>query len=142
MRSGTGGNSGNWRRASACRSRNSWAKRRSTSARRARPCGPRGRGRGVEACSIVRNKRVLLHAVSVPGMANVFEPDFDAEQDESPFTWRRAWLGRQAGAEALGASLFEVPPGSSSFPLHVHHANEEMILVLAGRPTLRSIDGE
>ncbi len=75
-------------------------------------------------------------------MANVFEPDFDAEQDESPFTWRRARLGRQAGAEALGASLFEVPPGASSFPLHVHHANEEMIVVLAGRPTLRSIDGE
>src|SRR3954454_10551290 len=75
-------------------------------------------------------------------MANVFEPDFDAEQDEPPFTWRRARLGRQAGAEALGASLFELPPGASSFPLHVHHANEEMIVVLAGRPTLRSIDSE
>ena len=74
-------------------------------------------------------------------MANVFEPDFDAEQDKPPFTWRRARLGRQAGAEALGASLFELPPGASSFPLHVHHANEEMIVVLAGRPTLRSIDG-
>ena len=75
-------------------------------------------------------------------MANVFEPDFDAEQDKPPFTWRRARLGRQAGAEALGASLFELPPGASSFPLHVHHANEEMLVVLAGRPTLRSIDGE
>ena len=74
-------------------------------------------------------------------MPNVFEPDFDAEQDRPPFTWRRARLGRQAGAEALGASLFELPPGASSFPLHVHHANEEMIVVLAGRPTLRSIDG-
>ena len=29
-----------------------------------------------------------------------------------------------------------------SFPLHVHHANEELIVVLAGRPTLRSLDGE
>jgi uncharacterized cupin superfamily protein len=74
-------------------------------------------------------------------MANVFDPDFDAEQrDKPPFTWRRARLGRQAGAESLGASLFELPPGASSFPLHVHHANEEMIVVLAGRPTLRSID--
>jgi uncharacterized cupin superfamily protein len=75
-------------------------------------------------------------------LANVFEPDFDAEQDEPPFTWRRARVGRQAGAEALGASLFELPPGASSFPLHAHHANEEMILVLSGRPTLRSIDDE
>jgi uncharacterized cupin superfamily protein len=75
-------------------------------------------------------------------MANVYDPDFDAEQEKPPFTWRRARLGRQAGAKALGASLFELPPGASSFPLHVHHANEEMIVVLAGRPTLRSIDGE
>jgi uncharacterized cupin superfamily protein len=73
---------------------------------------------------------------------NVFEPSFDAEQDETPFTWRRARIGRQAGSEKLGASLFEVPPGASSFPLHVHHANEELIVVLAGRPTLRTIDDE
>ncbi|MEA2422341.1 MAG: hypothetical protein QOF55_1440 [Thermoleophilaceae bacterium] len=75
-------------------------------------------------------------------MANVFDPDFDAQQDEPPFTWRRARLGRQAGSEELGASLFELAPGASSFPLHVHHANEEMIVVLSGRPTLRSIDAE
>ena len=75
-------------------------------------------------------------------MANVYDPEFDAEQDKPPFTWRRARLGRQAGAEALGASLFELPPGASSFPLHVHHANEEMVVVLSGRPTLRSVDGE
>lgn len=73
---------------------------------------------------------------------NVFEPSFDAEQDEPPFTWRRARLGRQAGGEKLGASLFELPRGASSFPLHVHHANEELIVVLAGRPTLRTIDAE
>ena len=73
---------------------------------------------------------------------NVFEPDFDAEQDQPPFTWRRSRIGRQAGSEKLGASLFELPAGASSFPLHVHHANEELIVVLAGRPTLRSLDGE
>jgi uncharacterized cupin superfamily protein len=74
--------------------------------------------------------------------SNVFEPSFDAEQDRPPFSWRRARIGRQAGAEKLGASLFELPPDASSFPLHVHHANEEMIVVLAGRPTLRTLDGE
>jgi uncharacterized cupin superfamily protein len=73
---------------------------------------------------------------------NVFRPDFDAEQDRPPFRWRRARLGRQAGAQQLGASLFELEPGSSTFPLHVHHANEELLLVLEGRPTLRTIDGE
>ena len=73
---------------------------------------------------------------------NVFDPDFDAEQDKPPFTWRRARLGRQAGSEKLGASLFELPPGASSFPLHVHHANEELLVVLAGTPTLRTLEGE
>ncbi len=84
----------------------------------------------------------MTRAVSVWRVANVFEPDWDAEQDKPPYTWRRARLGRQAGSEQLGASMFELPPGASSFPLHVHYANEEMLVVLAGRPTLRTIDGE
>ena len=75
-------------------------------------------------------------------MSNVFDPYWDAEQDRRPFTWRRARVGRQAGCEKLGASLFELPPGASSFPMHIHHANEELIVVLAGRPTLRTSDGE
>jgi uncharacterized cupin superfamily protein len=75
-------------------------------------------------------------------VANLFEPDWDAEQDRPPFSWRRSRIGRQAGSEKLGASLFEVGPGDSTFPLHVHHANEELIVVLAGRPTLRTVDGE
>jgi uncharacterized cupin superfamily protein len=75
-------------------------------------------------------------------MANIFQPDWDTEQERPPFTWRRARLGRQVGSERLGASLFELPPGASSFPLHIHHANEELIVVLAGRPTLRTLDSQ
>lgn len=73
---------------------------------------------------------------------NIFDPNFDAEQDKPPFSWRRSRLGRQAGSEKLGASLFEVPAGASSFPLHIHHANEELLIVIAGTPTLRTLDGE
>jgi uncharacterized cupin superfamily protein len=73
---------------------------------------------------------------------NLFEPDWDAERDAPPFRWRRARLGRQAGARDLGASLFEVPPGGATFPLHAHFANEELLVVLAGRPTLRTQEGE
>ena len=74
-------------------------------------------------------------------MANLFDPEFDAEQDEPGFRWRRARLGRQAGAERLGASLFEVPPGAATFPYHFHFANEELLVVVAGRPSLRTPDG-
>ena len=72
---------------------------------------------------------------------NIFDPDFDVERDEPPYRWRRARLGRQAGSEKLGASLFEVPPGAETFPLHIHHANEELLIVLEGTPMLRTLDG-
>ena len=73
---------------------------------------------------------------------NVFEPDWDAERDDPPFRWRRARLGRQAGAHELGASLFELPAGAATFPLHAHFANEELLIVLAGRPTLTGLEAE
>lgn len=73
-------------------------------------------------------------------MTNLFEPEF--EPTERPgFTYRRARLGRQAGAERLGASLYEVTPGEATFPYHWHSANEELLIVLRGRPSLRTPDG-
>lgn len=75
-------------------------------------------------------------------MTSVFEPEWDAEQHQPPFRWRRARVGRQAGSQRLGASLYELPPGASSWPLHIHNANEELVVVLAGRPTLRTLDDE
>ena len=73
-------------------------------------------------------------------MANVFEPDFEQHEREG-FTYGRARIGRQAGAERLGASLYEIPPGEALFPYHWHAANEELLIVLAGRPALRTPDG-
>jgi uncharacterized cupin superfamily protein len=83
--------------------------------------------------------RATARLASVP---NVYEPSWDAEADRPPYRWRRSRVGLQAGCERLGASLFEVAPGASTFPLHVHHANEELLVVLAGRPTLRTLEGE
>ena len=73
-------------------------------------------------------------------MANIYDPQFDLERDEPPYVWRRAWLGRQAGSERLGASLFEIAPGAQTFPVHAHLHNEELVIVVSGSPTLR--DGE
>jgi uncharacterized cupin superfamily protein len=74
-------------------------------------------------------------------MANVYEPTWDAERDEPSFRWRRSRIGRQAGARQLGASLFELEPGAATFPLHIHYANEELLVVVAGRPTLETLSG-
>jgi uncharacterized cupin superfamily protein len=73
-------------------------------------------------------------------MADVFEPEWQFESDRPPFLYRVAALGAQAGAERLGASLYEIDPGGQTSPLHVHHANEELIIVVSGRPTLRTAD--
>ncbi len=50
-------------------------------------------------------------------------------------------VGVQAGARELAANLYELEPGAVGSPLHVHHANEELLLVLAGTPSLRRSDG-
>src|SRR6201999_3430431 len=74
------------------------------------------------------------------GMPNIYEPEFDVEQDKPPYTWRRARLGRAAGAERLGASLLPGPPGAKEVPLHAHLHNEELLVVVGGTPTLRTLD--
>jgi uncharacterized cupin superfamily protein len=74
-------------------------------------------------------------------MANLYEPEFDGSSDRDGFTYRRAKLGAQAGAVRLGASLYEIPPGEATFPYHAHFGNEEMLIVLEGRPSLRTPDG-
>ena len=73
---------------------------------------------------------------------NLFEPTFEESTEQVGFTRRRALLGRQAGARDLGASLFELDPGSAQFPLHYHLGNEELLIVISGRPSLRTLDGD
>lgn len=50
-------------------------------------------------------------------------------------------VGAQAGAQELAANIYELEPGAVGSPLHFHHANEELLLVLAGTLSLRGPDG-
>src|SRR5258708_5541554 len=74
-------------------------------------------------------------------MANIYEPDFDEPREHRGFECSRARLGRQAGSERLGLSLWEIPPGQAAYPYHLHLGEEELIVVLEGRPDLRTPDG-
>jgi len=49
---------------------------------------------------------------------------------------------RHIGAELIGGSLYELEPGDRLWPYHVHHANEEWLLVVRGRLALRTPEGE
>ena len=51
-------------------------------------------------------------------------------------------VGRRLGAQLLGGSLYELPPGEKTWPYHYELGCEEWLIVVSGRPTLRSPDGE
>ena len=69
---------------------------------------------------------------------NVYGDAWEGGSDRPGYTWKRM---RTAG-ELLAASVYELPPGEKTFPYHAHHANEELLVVLAGEPTLRDPEGE
>ncbi len=72
--------------------------------------------------------------------ANVASPVWEFEQDEPLFKMAR--VGAQAGSEEIGACLYELGPGASTSPVHIHRANAELLVVLAGSPTVRRASGE
>jgi uncharacterized cupin superfamily protein len=53
------------------------------------------------------------------------------------FDARMGEIAPNIGARLLGYNLTVVPPGKRAFPLHNHHANEEMFFVLEGSGELR-----
>jgi uncharacterized cupin superfamily protein len=55
---------------------------------------------------------------------------------------RMLGVGGRLGGEKMGATLYELPPGMKSFPYHWHRGLEELLIVLDGRPTLRTPEGE
>lgn len=74
-------------------------------------------------------------------MPNIEDPRFDEPRDQQGFIARRARLSRQAGSERLGLSLWEVPAGETAYPYHWHLGEEELLVVLQGRPSLRTPQG-
>jgi uncharacterized cupin superfamily protein len=69
---------------------------------------------------------------------NVLAGRFSVERDGL----RGEQVLAKAGCEQLGGTLYELAPGSAPIPLHIHHAMEEAVVVLAGTPTLRTLEGE
>jgi uncharacterized cupin superfamily protein len=73
------------------------------------------------------------------GHENVFETT-SWERDLGSARGTR--LGPGAGSSELGCSLYELDPGGQATPYHMHHANEELLLVLDGEVELRTPDGK
>lgn len=69
---------------------------------------------------------------------NVWSDEWDPGEDWSGGGARSKRLPR---GSTLGASVYELGPGNW-VPFHFHHGSEELLVVLRGRPTLRTRDGE
>ena len=73
---------------------------------------------------------------------NLYNDELDDSRDREGWRVTGATVGEQIGGELIGAGLYEVEPGNKLWPYHTHHANEEWLLVVRGRPTLRTPEGE
>jgi uncharacterized cupin superfamily protein len=73
---------------------------------------------------------------------NIADPDlvFDPG-DPDGFRSGLFRFGKLIGMRKLGASVYELPPGQAICPYHYEYGEEEALLVLEGRPTLRHPGG-
>jgi uncharacterized cupin superfamily protein len=73
---------------------------------------------------------------------NLNADEWDRVEDREGWRSKDAWVGPRVDAELIGGSMYELEPGSRLWPYHTHHGNEEWMIVLRGRPTLRTPEGE
>ena len=70
---------------------------------------------------------------------NVWTDDWDDDEDWSGGGSKSRRLVPRG--HSLGATVYELEPGKWMI-YHAHHGSEELLLVLRGRPTLRTPAGE
>jgi uncharacterized cupin superfamily protein len=70
---------------------------------------------------------------------NVFRDEWDDAEDWSGGGGKSK--GLVGPGVSLGASVYELGPGNFNV-YHFHHGSEELLIVLRGRPTLRTPEGE
>jgi len=73
---------------------------------------------------------------------NTSDPKLEYDGDD-PEGFRAGMfrVGPMLGAKHTGATVYELPPGQAVCPYHFEYAEEEWVLVLSGRATLREPDG-
>jgi uncharacterized cupin superfamily protein len=73
---------------------------------------------------------------------NLFDVGVEHDEgDPAGYETGYARVGASIGAEQLGLSVYELPPGQSICPYHYEFGAEEWLIVLTGAPTLRTPDG-
>jgi uncharacterized cupin superfamily protein len=76
-------------------------------------------------------------------VVNLFEVELAKDEEDAPgYELSYVRVGRLVRSEQLGLSVYELGPGQSICPYHYETAEEEWLIVLVGRPTLRTPEGE
>src|SRR3954470_19701399 len=73
---------------------------------------------------------------------SIRDPEFTYDEDD-PEGFRSGLfrIGKQLGAERTGTSVYELPPGQRLCPYHYEYGEEEWVMALEGRPTIRTPEG-
>jgi uncharacterized cupin superfamily protein len=73
---------------------------------------------------------------------SISDPSFTYDpEDAEGFRAGMFRFGPSLGAERTGTTVYELPPGEAVCPYHYEYGEEEWLLVLAGRPSVRDPDG-
>ena len=72
--------------------------------------------------------------------ANIWSDDWEFQRSDED--WAADKTTVLPRGEKIGATLYEVPAGKTGGYYHFHHGAEELLVVLRGRATLRTPDGE
>ena len=73
---------------------------------------------------------------------NIGSPEFEYDSGDPPgFRAGMFRFGPRLGAAQLGATVYELPPGQAVCPYHYEYAEEEWLVVLEGRPSVRHPEG-
>src|ERR1700694_404167 len=92
--------------------------------------------------TVVNSMTDIVHAMK---RFNIFtgETDVGVDGSEPPgYLASMARLGPKLGGSGLGMSVYDMPPGEAICPYHFEWTDEEWLIVISGRPTLRTPEGE
>ena len=74
---------------------------------------------------------------------NVFKSELTWDEgDPDGYVGGYYRFGGDIGGSMLGATIYELPTGQSNCPYHYEYGNEEWLVVLSGRVTVRHPGGE
>lgn len=102
---------------------------------------PRSAAEVIAAAAAIAARRPSVRLRDDERPAHVADPTRVPEHRQAEGRASRRELARAAGAKVLFVHVGRLAPGAVTAPLHAHMADEELVLVLAGHPTLRQRGG-